>query len=100
MGTPGYSVIIVNASDSPITFYAQDIGETENSAVAVGVPLSPGEEFVDHWKDPAGLSGEKPATVGATDSTGSVVYCRRLSFAALKASAFHIRVVRSGSECR
>jgi|SRR5216684_7491676 len=98
-GTPGYGVTITNGSRDVVTFYAQGVGESANSAVAVGVRLAPQASFVDHWLTPNAGSGNQRATVRATNATGVIVFCRQLSWSDLKLMEYRIVVDVAYNAC-
>lgn len=99
LGTPGFSVTVVNATGGTVTYFARGVGENANSAVSRGITLAPDQSDADHWLTPNSASGRQRARVWANDNSGRLVYCRDFTWDELKSAAFRVTLERADLRC-
>jgi hypothetical protein len=99
-GDATYDVEVHNATDVPIILVMTGVTRGELPELPEGPPrygFQPGESRDFLWWGPFG--SKSPATVRAEDPSGTLIFCRRFTYAEIQQVSFRIEIVRGDIRC-
>jgi hypothetical protein len=92
-----YEVRLHNATDSAVVVQVSNTTTSPQPSGGSVRRIGAGLTFTDLWWAPFG--NEPPAVIRAEDPGGTLLFCRRFTYAEIQKVAFRVEIVRGDIQC-